>query len=103
MDRIKATPEEVEMARKVYGGQNDDEVKLEISNYAEDGLADDPIFQQALLDAQFKARMKKELAVPAERYTKKHQQDTNELMLNVAKRYDCNLAEAFIKLVEFPV
>ena len=97
MDTMKATESEKALARELYG-QKKDEVELEVNSYAEDD-----VFKQALLDEQFRTRMRAELAVPEEKYTKKHQQDTNELMLNVAKRYDCNLAEAFVKLVEFKI
>ncbi len=98
MDRIPATEEEKNMARKFYG-QKEDEVELEIGSYAEDGVADDPIFKQALLDAQFRMRMQKEYAPPAEKYSQRYQSDINERLLNVVRRYSCSPAEAVVILI----
>lgn len=107
MNIIPATEEEKEMAREFYSHQKG-EVKLEIAEFSkgtptENSLAETDVFKEALLTAQFCDRMEKELAVPAEKFTKKYLQDTYELMVNVCKRYDCSLGEAFVKLTEFNI
>ena len=104
MDRISATEEEKLMAREFYG-QNDDGVELGVTEFTEgtpDGnsLAETDVFKQALLDAQFRRRMKKEGAIPKEKYSKRHQNDVDEQLLVIGRKYSCSPDESVLKYVE---